>query len=435
MSMDIAVPVSFFVILLLIALRVPVAAVLSLVGFLGVWYVDDFNVAVGVLKSIPFGFAASWSLSSVPMYLLMGYFAFNSGMAERLFHTIRVWVGRFPGSLAISTVFGCAGFGAVCGSSGATSAAFGQIAIPEMEKDNYKIELAAGCIAASGTMGSLMPPSLLMIIYAVLVEESIGRIFMAGILPCILSAVIYAAMIYFRVKLNPSLAPPSDVRRHSMSTKMAALGSLWDVYVIIIIVFGGIYSGIFTATEAGACGAFAVMVINLILKRLDYKKIKRSVLETIRITSMVLIIAVGANLYTRFMALGGLNDFLMSWAQDSQLPLFYLMPVVFLVYFILGMFLDPIGCMLLTVPTFLPVLDALGANMVWFGIIVIKNMEIALITPPVGLNVYIIKGVIPNVPIEKIFKGIFWFTIMDIITLLLIYLFPSIALVLPNLMV
>ena len=173
------------------------------------WYVDDFNVAVGVLKSIPFGFAASWSLSSVPMYLLMGYFAFNSGMAERLFHTIRVWGGAgFPVPWP-SPLFSVApALGRYAGSSGATSAAFGQIAIPEMEKDNYKIELAAGCIAASGTMGSLMPPSLLMIIYAVLVEESIGRIFMAGILPCILSAVIYAAMIYFRVKLKPSLAPP-----------------------------------------------------------------------------------------------------------------------------------------------------------------------------------------------------------------------------------
>lgn len=432
--MDIAVPISFLAILLLIALRIPVAAVLALVGFLGVWYVDDFQVAVGVLKSIPFGFAASWSLSSVPMYLLMGYIAFNSGMAERLFRTIRIWVGRFPGSLAITTVFGCAGFGAVCGSSGATSAAFGRIAIPEMEKDNYEMELSAGCIAASGTMGSLMPPSLLMIIYAVLVEESIGRIFMAGILPCALSAIVYALMIYFRVKIRPSLAPPVNIRTYSMSEKMASLVNLWDVYLIIIIVFGGIYSGIFTATEAGACGAFAVTVVNLFLGRLDFNKIKNSVVEAIRITSMVLIIAVGANLYTRFMALGGLNEFLMEWAQSSQLSLLALMPLIFLVYFILGMFLDPIGCMLLTVPTFLPVLDALDANLVWFGIIVIKNMEIALITPPVGLNVYIIKGVVPGVPIERIFKGIFWFAVMDIVTLLLIYIFPSIALFLPNLM-
>jgi tripartite ATP-independent transporter DctM subunit len=432
--MDSSVVLSFFIVLLLVGVRIPVAAVLSLAGFLGVWYIDGWQVAVGVLKSIPFEFAASWSLSSVPMYLLMGYFAFHSGMADRLYESIRVWVGRFPGSLAITTVFGCAGFGAVCGSSGATAAAFGRIAIPVMLKDGYQPALAAGSIAASGTMGSLMPPSVLMIIYAVLTEESIGRVFMAGVIPCIVSAAIYALMIYARVKINPVLAPTREIRSFSWDTRLKALGKLWDVYIVVLIVFGGIYSGIFTATEAGACGAFAVLAVNLPLGRLNKQKIKESVKETISITSMVLLIAVGANLYTRFLALGGLNQYLLDWATSGELSVGHLMFILFGVYFVLGMFLDPIGCMLLTIPTFLPVFDVLHVNMVWFAIIVIKNMELAMITPPVGLNVFIIKGVIPEVPIEKIFRGIFWFAVMDVLTLLIIYLFPQLSLFLPNYM-
>jgi tripartite ATP-independent transporter DctM subunit len=429
-----SVIISFLVVLLLIGIRIPVSAALITIGFAGMWFLEDFSIAVGFLKSVPFDFAASWSLSSLPMYLFMGYLAFHAGMAERLFSCIRIWLGRVPGGLAVSTVFGCAAFGAVCGSSGATAAAFSRLAIPEMLKDRYEPSLASGCIAASGTMGSLMPPSILMIIYGVLTEESIGRVFMAGVIPCLLSASIYGLMIYTRVKLTPSLAPVRAMNRINWKDKVNSIANLWDILIVICIVFGGIYSGIFTATEAGACGAFAVLILNLLLKRLDVKKIKESLLETLRVTSMVLIIAVGANIYTRFMALAGVSQYLNDVAASGHLTPFLLMPILFCLYFILGMFLDPIGAMLLTIPTLLHILKAMHVNLVWFAILVIKNMELALITPPVGLNVYIIQGTAENIPLETIFKGILWFAVMDIITLFILFFFPQISLILPNYM-
>jgi C4-dicarboxylate transporter DctM subunit len=432
--MNTAVILSFFIIILLVILRIPIAVCLIAVGFVGIWYLQGFSFAVGYLKSVPYDFAASWTLSSLPMYLLLGYFAFHSEIGARLFHSVRACIGRIPGTLAITTIAACACFGAICGSSGATAAAIGRVAIPEMLKDGYEPGLATGCVAASGTLGSLIPPSILMIIYAVLTQESIGRCYLAGFLPGILSAIILCGMVFVRVKLNPQLAPTLEIKAYSWKERMNSIGRLWDLFLVCFIVFGGIYSGVFTATEAGACGAFSLFLIGILLKRLDWKKIKESVLETLVITAMVLIVAVGANLYTRFLALGGLNEFLVQWATTQNISAITLIVALSCAFFILGMFLDPIGCMLLTIPTLLPVFQALHINLVWLCILVVKNMEIGLVTPPVGLNVYVIKGITPSIPIETIFRGIGWFVLMEIITLAILIAFPQISLVLPNML-
>lgn len=423
---------SFCSVLVLMALRVHVGVALITVGFVGTIIVLDWNVAVGIIKAGFFEFAASWSLSSISMYLIMGYFAFEAGMASNIYNAVRMLFYRVPGAIPVTTAFASAGFGAICGSSGATAATFAKMAVPEMIKDGYDHALALGSVAAAGTMGSLMPPSVLMIIYAVLVEESVGACFLAGVIPCILSAFIYGAMIITRCKLNPKLAPISRGKVPSRNEKIKAVLEIWDVVILIIIVFGGIFSGIFTATEAGAAGAFAALVMGLSRGLLRFGTIKTSLLEAARVVCLVLIIGVGASVYVRFMALTGMTEWLEFQTEGmSQLAL---MTSLFGVFFVLGMFLDPIGIMLLTVPVLDPILDNLGISKIWFCILLIKQMELALITPPVGLTIYVVKGVVGDkYRIETIFKGIFWFAIMDIATLAILYLFPQLSLYLPNL--
>ncbi len=422
---------SFFAVLLLMAARVYVAVALIIVGFGGTIIVMDWNVAVGVIKAVFFEFAASWSLSSIAMYLIMGYFAFEGGMAAKIYDAVRLLFSRVPGAIPVTTSFASAGFGAICGSSGATAATFAKMAVPEMIKDGYDHSLALGSVAAAGTMGSLMPPSVLMIVYAVLVEESVGACFLAGVFPCILSAAIYAAMIVIRCKLNPKLAPHSVIEAPSLRQKIKAIFGVWDVLVLVIIVFGGIFSGIFTATEAGAAGAFCALLMGICRRLFGMKTVKTSLLEAARVTCTVLLIGVGANVYVRFMALTGLTEWLE--IQTTGMSQLTLMGSLFLVFFVLGMFLDPIGIMLLTVPILDPILDNIGISKIWFCVLLIKQMELALITPPVGLNIYIVKGVVGDeYHVETIFRGIFWFAVMDIITLGILYLFPQISMFLPN---
>ena len=429
-----AIVIACILVVILIMLRIPIAGILIAVGFGGIAFFQGFNVAIGILKNIPYDFASSWSLSSLPMYLIMGYLAYQMGMAEEIYNAVRLLLRKVPGALSVSTAFACAGFGAVCGSAGATAAAFGRLSVPEMLDDNYDKGLATGSIAASGTMGSLMPPSILMIVYASLAEISVGRCFMAGILPCILSAAIYGAMVMVRVKINPQLAPvPPRIERLTLRTVYGTLFKLWDVLILIVIIFGGIYGGFVTATEAGAFGAFAALMMGIFTRRLNFEKTKDAFFEGARVTAMILIIAVGANIFVRFLAFGGVPEFVAT-AFAGFSPLAFI-GVMFVVYFFLGMFLDPIGMMLLTVPVLLPVLGQLDISLVWFCIIVIKNMELANITPPVGLTVYVIKGVITaDIPIETIFKGIAWFAVMDVITLAILIFFPQISLIVPDTM-
>lgn len=350
------------------------------------------------------------------------------------FHAARLWLGALPGGLAVAATFACAGFAAASGASIATAAAMGRITIPEMLKVKYDKGLAAGVVASAGTLGTLIPPSILMVLYGIFAEVSIGKLFIAGILPGILTATVYAGMIILRCHLNPALAPNIDFKA-TWAERFSSLKDIWPLAVLIIGIIGGLYGGIFTATEAGAVGALLAFVITWLQGRMTKSLVKAAVLEALSSTARIFFIAVGAVLLTRFLALTGvpvyLGQVVGGWAADPLL----LVVAASVVYIILGMFLDPLGVMLLTLPLFLPMFIALDLNLIWFGILVIKYLEIGLITPPVGMNVYVIKSVVGDkIELETIFKGVAWFLVCDIIVVGLIVAFPNIALWLPSMM-
>ena len=422
------------VVILLIGLRVPIGAALGLVAFVGIALIRNLDVALTALRTTPFEFAAHWSLSAIPMFLLMGAVAYHSGVSSDLFQAARLWMGKLPGGLAVAATFACAGFAAASGASIATAAAMGRITIPEMLNVNYDKGLASGVVASAGTLGTLIPPSILMVLYGIFAEVSISKLFIAGVVPGLLTATIYAGMIVLRCRLNPNLAPVLDYDA-TWGERFASLRDIWPLAVLIVGIIGGLYAGLFTATEAGAAGALLAIVISALQGRMTIKLLKASVLEALSSTARIFFVAVGAVLLTRFLALAGvpvyLGEVVGTWSGDPLL----LVIAASGVYIILGMFLDPLGVMLITLPLFLPMFVALDLDLIWFGILVIKYLEIGLITPPVGMNVYVIKSVVGDrIELETIFKGVAWFIVCDVVVIGLIVAFPAIALYLPGLM-
>lgn len=422
------------IMVVLMLLYVPVGVALGLVGALGIFFVLGSGAMWGIITAIPYDFAAHWTLSSVPMFLLMGYVAYHAKLTDGLFRMARLWLSALPGGLAIASIGGAAGFSAVTGSSLACAAAMGRIAVPEMLRYNYDKGLASGVVAAAGTIGSMIPPSIMLLIYGVFAEVPIGKLFVAGVIPGILTALMFALMVVARVKINPSLAPSLDARP-TWSERFVSLGETWPIMVIIISVIGGLFLGVFTPTEAGAVGAFMSFVVAGLRRKLNFDLIKKSVSETLVSTASIFVIAIGAAILTRFLALTGVPDFLSDFVLEAAVnPLTILLGMA-VVYIILGMFLDPIGIMLLTLPIFLPVVEAADINLIWFGILIAKFLEIALITPPVGLNVFVIKGIVGDaISTVTIFKGIVWFLVADLITMTLLIVFPQLSLWLPALM-
>ncbi|MCP1337015.1 TRAP transporter large permease [Futiania mangrovi] len=425
---------SLGVLLLLMLLRVPVGIALGLVAYGGIYLLLGPVAAWGILTAIPYDFTAHWTLSSVPMFLLMGYVCFHAQLTEGLFRVARAWLSWLPGGLAVASVGASAAFSAVTGSSVACAAAMGRIVVPEMLRANYDKGLATGVVAAAGTIGSMIPPSIILLIYGIFAEVPIGKLFVAGILPGLLSAFMFGLMIVIRVSRNPELAPTTSVRE-TLAEKLAAFRGTWPVIVLVIGVFGGLFGGVFTPTEAGAVGAGLAFLIAFAQRTLTRKTMGQAVLETLYSTSSIFIIAIGAALLTRLMALAGVADYLSDLVVQHEVGTIGLLIGISVVYLILGMFLDPIGIMLLTLPIFLPVVQHVGVDLIWFGILLAKYLEIALITPPVGLNVFVIKGMVGNlVSTATIYRGVMWFLVADLITLGLLIGFPAITLTLPSLM-
>jgi tripartite ATP-independent transporter DctM subunit len=427
--------VSVGFVLLLIAVRAPIGIVLLVVSFGGIWSALGFKVAWGIASAIPFDFIANWSFSAVPMFLLMGYIASNGGLTDGLFKALKILLRWLPGGLASAGVGACALFSAASGSSVATAAAMSRIAVPEMLKQGYDKALATGAIASAGTLGSLIPPSILMIVYAIFANVSVGKLFMAGFIPGILSAGMYVLMITLRVKANPDLAPREHSRPAPGET-WAAIREVWPLPTLIIGVLGGIFAGVMTPTEAGAVGATLSMVLAAVRRNLTWDVVTTAVRDAAIGTSTVFVIAVGATMFTSFMGLAGVpravSSALLSIGGDNPVTLIIMIGIV---YIILGMFIESIGIMLLTLPIFFPMLQAANVDMIWFGIIVIKLLEIGMITPPVGLNCYVISSSLRGlVPLTTIFRGAMWFIATDIVTLSLIIAFPAIALWLPSIM-
>ena len=419
--------------LALILLRVPIGVALLGVSFAGIWALIGLDPALGMLRVIPYSFAANWQLSSVPMFLLMGFLCYHGGITKGLFEAARVWLARLPGGLAIASVFGAAGFAAVTGSSVACAAAMGRIAVPEMMRLRYDAALATGTVAAAGTIGALIPPSILFIIYGVLAQQPISQLFLGGVAAGLLTALAYVAAILIWVRGRPEAAP-RFTERSTLGERLRMLAGVFPVLVLALAVFGGLFGGFFTPTEAGAVGAGMALVIALVRGSLTWTGFADSVRETFATSAALFLIAIGANLLARFVALSGAGDILADLVVGLATNQAVLLLGITAVYLVLGMFIDPIGALLITLPILLPIADASGFDAIWFGVVIAKLLEIGMITPPVGLNVFVIKSVVDeSISLTTIFKGVMVFLVADMVVVLLLMAFPGIVLFLPRL--
>jgi len=420
------------VLLVMILMRIPIGISLIAVSFVGLWQMFNWNIAWGSLGIVPYNFANSWVLSSIPAFLFMGFICYHTRLTQGLFNAAQIWLSNLPGGLAIASVFGCAGFAAVTGSSVACSAAMGKIAVPEMVRNRYSAELATGTVAAAGTIGALIPPSILMILYGIISRQSVSSLFLGGLVIGIITLFAYIAVIVIRVKLNPELAPPVTIIA-TRSEKIKALGQTWPVLLIVIGVFAGLFGGAFTPTEAGAIGAMLSMVVALLYRTLTFKALRMAITETLTTTAALLIIAVGASLLTRFLALSGIGDALSDTILGFGVSPLMIMVGIVVIYLLLGMMLEPVGAMLLTLPIVLPIVEETGYSLLWFGVVLVKLLEIGMITPPMGMNVFVIKGVIGNMAtLSQVFRGVFWFVIIDLVIVAVMIAIPNLVLFLPN---
>lgn len=418
----------------LLILRMPIAYAMTLTGFLGFSWLVSPEAAFRVVSKDLYTTFSSYSLSVIPMFILMGFLAFYSGIGARLFTFAYRAMGHYPGGLAIATQATCALFGAVCGSNTATAATIGAIAIPEMKKYRYADTLATASVAAGGALGVLFPPSVIFIVYGMSTEQSIGKLFMAGIIPGFLLMFAYMATIFALARRNPNLGPAGP--RFSWGERIASLkGGIWEVFVIFSLSLGGLFAGWFTPTEAGAVGAAGVFFLTLIQGKLRWDGLKRALADSTRTTAMIMLLVAGAVIFGRFMAVSRIPFELATWAGELNLPAFVVMGLILLIYLVLGFFIDALALVLLTIPIFYPVVvDVLGYDPIWFGVIMVLVVAMGVITPPVGMNVYIIKGIAVDVPLETIFRGVWPFLAALIITIAVLMAVPDLATVLPRLM-
>jgi tripartite ATP-independent transporter DctM subunit len=418
----------------LLVLRVHIGIALISVSFGGIYILIGSRPAFGMLTTLPYDFAASWTLSSVPMFLLMGYVCYYAGLTRGLFDVARSWLAWLPGGLAVATIWGSAGFAAVTGSSIACAAAMGRIAIPEMKRAGYDMGLATGAVAAAGTLGALIPPSILLILFGVFAEVPIARLFIGGIGAGLTTAFLYMVVVVGLATFRPHLAPRLK-ERPPRSERMKHLRETWPVLALLFVVIGGMFAGFFTATEAGAVGALASILIAKSKGSLSQNGLWEALKETLLTTSSLFLIAIGATLLTRFLTLSGTGHLIADAIIAMQSDPLVLLLGISAIYLVLGMFLDPLGAMLLTVPVLLPILDDAGIDLIWFGVFLVKFLEIGMITPPIGMNVFVIKGVVgSSVPLTTIFRGIFLFLVADAVAVALFIAFPQIIMFLPGLM-
>jgi len=404
---------------------------MGLIGFLGFAYLSGFHSALGVLKTVPYSTFSQFDLSVIPLFILMGAFAFNAGLSEDLYRAVYKWLGHLRGGLAMATVGACACFAAICGSSLATAATLGSVALPEMKKYKYDPALATGSIAAGGTIGILIPPSVILVIYGIITELSIGKLFLAGFIPGILEAVFYMITISIITSINPNLGPRGP--KTTLNEKFIALSKTWEVLFLFLLVIGGIYLGVFTPNEAAGVGAFGAFIFGILRKKLKWKNFKESFIDTGKTTGMIFLIILGAMILGYFLSVAKLPSELARFVSELPVNRYVILIMILIVFLLLGCIMDSMAIVLLTVPIFYPLILKLGFDPIWFGILVTRMTEIGLITPPVGLNVYIIKG-ISDVPMGTIFKGITPFLIADLCEVALLIAFPQLSLFLPSLM-
>lgn len=420
-----------FCVLVLLLARMHIGLAMGLIGFLGFAYITGWEPALGLLRTVPYTTFASEGLSVIPLFILMGAFAFEAGMSEDLYAAVHKIFGGLKGGLAMATVAACACFAAISGSSLATAATLGRVAMPEMKKFNYDLGLATGSIAAGGCIGILIPPSVILIIYGILTEQSIGKLFMAGVIPGILEAIFYIITIWLLTRRNPALGPPGP--KASTKEKVKAFSRTWEVIVLFTIVIGGLYMGIFTPTEAAGIGAFCALCFAFMRGKMKWLNFKNSLTSTASTTGMLFLIIMGAMMLGYFFSVTRLPFEFASMVAALPINRYAILACIVVVILILGCLMDSLAIVLLTVPVFYPLILELNFDPIWFGIIVVRVTEMGLITPPVGLNVFVLNG-ITGVPMHTIFRGVVPFLVADVLELILLISLPQISLFLPNLM-
>lgn len=424
--------IGIVVLIFLLFSRMPVGFVMGFLGFLGFCYVVNVNAGLSLIARDAFDIFSSYGLTVVPLFVLMGQVAFHSGISRRLYDSAYVVMGSRRGGLAMATVAACAGFSAISGSTNATAATMATVTLPEMKRFKYDMSLATGTVAAAGSLGILIPPSVVFIVYGILTEQSIGKLFAAGIFPGILLSILFILVIYLRVRRNPSLAPAGP--KTELREKIRSFVGVLETLVIFLMVMGGIFFGIFTPTEAASAGAFLTILLSLARKQLSWQGFIQSLADTTRISCMVMIIVMGAVIFGHFMAVTRLPYDLAAWVGSLPLPRHAIMMVIVLVYLLGGCFMDALAMIMLTIPIFFPVATTLGFDPIWFGVVIVLIGEMGVVTPPVGVNVYVVFGVAKDVPLEEIFKGVLPMVLALLICNIIILFFPQIALYLPSLM-
>lgn len=414
----------------LLAASMPVAFAMAIVGFVGFAIVVNPNAAMSMITMDLYDTFSSYSLTVIPLFVLMGQVAFHAGISRRLFKAAHHWLGALPGGLAMATIGACTAFGAICGSGPATAATMASVALPEMKRYKYSMELGCGAVAAGGSLGMLIPPSVVFIVYAIMTEQSVGKLFIAGIVPGLLIALLFCLTIYLNCKLRPHLGPVTT--RSAWRAKFASLAGAIETLLLFIVVIGGMFKGFFTPTEAAAIGAAGMLVIALVKRQLSVKSLIRSLQETVRTSCMVMFIVTGAVIFGRFLAVTQIPSELASALADLPLPGWTIAALVILFYLVAGCFIDALGLILLTIPIFYPVVVELGYDPIWFGVIIVLVTQMGVISPPVGVCVYVVSGIERDVPLQTIFRGAIPFLLALVVAAVLLIVFPQLCLFLPN---
>lgn len=420
----------FAAVLALIALGVPVAVAMAAVGALGFWWINGWLGLGFVLGAAPYEAIFPYSLSVVPLFVMMGVFAARAGLSKSLFDAVNGFVGHLRGGLAIATVGACALFGAICGSSLATVATMGRVALPEMRRHGYADSLSAASVAAGGTLGVLIPPSILLVIFGLLTETSIGALFIGALVPGVVATVLYALGVVAQTRLRPDLAPAGE--RHGWAERLGLLRRVGGIAALFVLVIGGIYAGFFSPTEAAAVGAAGAFIIALLAGRMTLAVIGEVVAETAAMTGMIFLILIGASLFNYFLETTNLPVAMVGLIESADLGPFAVLVLILVGYVILGCFLDSLSMILLTVPFLAPVAVALGYDLVWFGVLVVTVAEIGLITPPVGMNLFVVQGIDKALDQRVVVRGILPFILADLLRLALLVAFPALVLWLPG---
>lgn len=421
---------TFVILFFMLILTVPIGFAMGICGLAGMSMIIGFGPSLSLFGTTVYETTVTYDLSIVPLFVLMGAVAARSGLSQELYGAFNAWFGAFRGGLALTTVGACGAFAAICGSSVATAATMSKVALPEMKRYNYDESLATGSVAAGGIIGILIPPSVVLVLYGVLTETSIGDLFIAGFLPGVLTIVGFMLVVVVMTRIYPTIGPAGE--QATLAEKFIALGRTWAIILLFALVIGGIYFGVFTPTEAAGIGAVGAFVISALRGRLTFTNIREALMETVTTTAMIFTILIGALTLNNLMVFSGIAGALSGFVSGLDMHPMAVMAVILLIYLVMGCFLDALAMILLTVPIFFPIITNLGFDPIWFGIIVVMVVELGLITPPIGMNVFVIKGMAPDVRLSSIYKGVIPFVIAQLILIVLVFFNPDIALWLPE---